>query len=328
MAEFDCRICGSKDEHRIVRAREMMFGTREEFDYFECRRCGTVQIAAVPDLARHYPPEYLSFDEQRPLVLDETFAKRLAARWAGPRLATGRGIPGDLILWLKPWVADHFPPSLRHPYLALKPSTRILDIGCGRGHLLRTLRCFGFRELQGADAFIDDDLELPGSIRVYRRQISEIEGEYDLVMMHHSFEHMTDPNAALLEVKRLLAPDGICLIRVPLANAAWERYGTDWVQMDPPRHLFLFTERALLSMAEKAGFDIDDVVYDSTSFQFWGSEQYRRDIPLRDERSHDIPLNPKSIFTREQVKEWEDEAAELNRERRGDQACFYLKPRA
>ena len=54
-----CPICGVEDIPRIHHAREMMFGTRERFDYRECPACGTLQIAAVPaDLERHYPSGY------------------------------------------------------------------------------------------------------------------------------------------------------------------------------------------------------------------------------------------------------------------------------
>ena len=37
----------------------MMFGLREEFEFFECGNCGCVQIAEVPaNLAKYYPEEY------------------------------------------------------------------------------------------------------------------------------------------------------------------------------------------------------------------------------------------------------------------------------
>ena len=51
-----CRICASNGPHPHFVVREMMFGTRESFDYFECSNCKTLQIVDIPaDLARHYP---------------------------------------------------------------------------------------------------------------------------------------------------------------------------------------------------------------------------------------------------------------------------------
>ncbi len=31
-----CRICGADSGHHDFRAHEMYFGSREQFDYFEC----------------------------------------------------------------------------------------------------------------------------------------------------------------------------------------------------------------------------------------------------------------------------------------------------
>ncbi len=69
---------------------------------------------------------------------------------------------------------------------------------------------------------------------------------------------------------------------------------------------------------------MDEIAYDSTAFQFWGSEQYVRDIPLSDHRSYYV--NPdRSIFTEKQMADYAACAAELNAHSRGDQAVFYLR---
>lgn len=304
-------------------AREMMFGTREPFDYFECGSCGTLQITRVPsDLARHYPAEYLSFGSR--VVVGETLARRVAARLAGKYLLTGNGTVGKFIIERKPWIAGHFPPSLRDPSLNLRFDSKILDFGCGDGNLLRSLHFFGFTDLTGADAFIDNDINYPTGVTIFKRGLGELEGTFDLIMLHHSFEHLPDPLTALEQIRGLMRADSHCLVRMPVLNFAWERYGVDWVQMDPPRHLFLFRESGFRRMAERSGFDVEKIVYDSGEFQFWGSEQYRLDVPLNDVRSRWVdPAS--SLFTSEQIEEWENEATRLNETGRGDMACFYLR---
>lgn len=73
-----------------------------------------------------------------------------------------------------------------------------------------------------------------------------------------------------------------------------------WVQPDAPRHLFLYTGQTFRAPAEESGFALDEVVYDPTAFQFWGREQYARDIPLADGRSYFV--NPEnSVFSAEEV---------------------------
>ena len=51
-----CPVCGAETDWEPYSIREMMFGSREAFDYGRCRSCGSIVIARVPpDLGRHYP---------------------------------------------------------------------------------------------------------------------------------------------------------------------------------------------------------------------------------------------------------------------------------
>ncbi len=96
------------------------------------------------------------------------------------------------------------------------------------------------------------------------------------------------------------------------------------VQIDAPRHLYLHTETSLQRLADETGFQIEKVLYDATGFQFWGSEQYVQDIPLRSPNSHDE--NPQgSIFSATQLQEFTARAMELNQKADGEQAAFILR---
>lgn len=319
-----CRICRNSDNNILHYAREMMFGRRTEFEYVECGACGTVQIAEVPNLAEYYPPDYFSFESAEEVDLGLGWHRRLGARFAGRHLSGGNSAIGRLILKKKPWIKYHFPASLRVFPVGLNLDSKILDFGCGNGRILQNLHYFGFRDLTGADAFIEKDIVYKTGVNILKRTLSEIEPSFDLIMLHHSFEHFPEPFDSLKQINRLLKKEKYCLIRMPVASYAWEKYGVDWVQLDPPRHLFLFSERSFRDLAGEAGFVVEKVIYDSTAFQFWGSEQYLLDIPLNDRRSHNYP-NDGTIFSDEQMDEWQRYAEDLNREGRGDQACFYLR---
>jgi hypothetical protein len=71
-------------------------------------------------------------------------------------------------------------------------------------------------------------------------------------------------------------------------------------------------------LADKAGFVVDRVIYDSASFQFWGSELYKRDIPLKG-------TNVQDHFTAEQLSAFAEKAVQLNLLEQGDQAAFFLR---
>ncbi len=321
---FPCRICENKQDNRIHRAREMMFGMRDEFEYLGCAVCGTLQIVEVPDLSRFYPADYYSFDAAQDLGLPNNFRNRLAVRLSADYFNNGRNFIGRYYVEKEAWIKSHFPAYLRQFKLGINLRSRILDFGCGTGRLLHVLRYFGFRNLTGADAFIETDIFYPNGVKIYKRRLEKLEPFFDLIMLHHSFEHLPNPLETLQEIHRLLRKDKFCLIRIPVVNFAWEKYGVNWVQLDPPRHLFLFTEKSLRLLAEKAGFTVEKIIYDSESFQFWGSEQYLRDIPLTDARSFKGDTS-ESIFTAEQIADWEKQAEDLNAQNRGDQACFYLR---
>ncbi len=319
-----CRICENSEDNRIHQTREMMFGTRDRFDYLECGKCGTVQIVDVPDLAKYYPQNYYSLNETGAFEFAKGFRKKIALRCAAQYFTKGTNLFGKYVAENRQWIHQYFPASLKEKLLKLNFQSRILDFGCGAGNLLQTLYHFGFRNLTGADAFIEKDIFYPNRVKIYKKTLKEISPFFDLIMLHHSFEHLPNPLETLQEIYKLLEKDRFCLVRIPVINFAWEKYGVDWVQLDPPRHLFLYTERSFRLLAEKAGFSVEKIVYDSEEFQFWASEYYAKDIAMNEPNWFSGDFN-KSIFTENQFNEWAVQANRLNQQNKGDQACFYLQ---
>ncbi|MEW5927530.1 MAG: class I SAM-dependent methyltransferase [Gemmatimonadota bacterium] len=309
-----CRICGAQDDLTGYAVREMMFGTRETFDYFQCAACGCLQMAAFPhDMSGHYPADYYAHHPR------ERRARGVRAAFRAMRdrhAITGRGILGGAFGRVFP-----YPGGRVHRWMvrggATGPDSRILDVGCGSGELLRDMAAAGYRNVLGADPFVAADLHLPGGVRVLKRNVREVEGEFDLVMFHHALEHIPDQVGTLRAVARILAPGGTCLVRIPVVSSyAWEHYGVDWVQLDAPRHLFLHSVDSLRRVAADAGLAVAAVEYDSTELQFVGSELYRRDIPL---------CEAAGVFSRREIRAFRKRADELNRAGRGDSAAFYLR---
>lgn len=295
----------------------MMFGLRLRFDYFQCAACGCLQICKIPaDLRQYYPSAYYSFKSQG---FPGNRILGLLKRTRDDYAVFGKSFAGKLLYGFRPNVALH---SLAR--VKLSKSSRILDVGCGAGDLLRELDCLGFHDLTGIDAYIGNDIVIGNDVRIAKGELGDIKRVYDLIMFHHSFEHMEDPKSVLARVRTILAPGGCCVIRIPVVDSyAWSRYGVDWVQIDAPRHLFLHSSRSMGILASGAGLRIRETFYDSTAFQFWGSEQYKRDIALTDDTSY--LRNPDlSIFSGSAIRAMERQAKKLNDEKRGDQAAFYL----
>ena len=136
---------------------------------------------------------------------------------------------------------------------------------------------------------------------------------------------MPNPLDVIEKISKILNNKGTCIIRTPIVNSySWEFYKEDWVQLDAPRHLIIHSLKSLKLITEKYNMRISNYIYDSTSFQFWGSEQYLKKIPLNSSKSYLI--NPlKSIFSNNEINKFEKKAKNLNNKKRGDQAVFYIK---
>jgi 2-polyprenyl-3-methyl-5-hydroxy-6-metoxy-1,4-benzoquinol methylase len=313
-----CRICGNSESSEEYVLREMMFGTREEFEYFKCEKCGCLQIISFPEnIQSYYPNNYLSFPQPDSTALKKYFMKKrehyLIRRRGllGKFLARTFGIPAQYL-----WITR----------VDLKPNDSILEVGCGNGEFLLKMKEAGFNNLLGIDPFIEKDKVYDQNFKVLKKTIKEIyDLQFDWIMFHHSFEHLDNPHEIFEVVNKLLKYDGKIIIRIPVVDSyAWEHYKTDWVQLDPPRHYFLYTVKSLEHLTEKYGFVIDDIIYDSTAFQFIGSEQYRRNIPFISPNSY-FQSSKYHIFRKEEIKSFQRKAVELNKIKKGDSAGFLLK---
>ena len=312
-----CKICGNSENNKKFRIKEMMFGFRDEFTYFECSKCGCLQIAKIPrNIGKYYPSNYYSFKKGE----SNNFIKQFLKRKRGDYVLFKKGLIGKVIYWKYP---DPLFDMIGK--IGINYNSRILDVGCGAGNLLYSLREIGFKNLVGVDPYIDKDV-MDRDVKILKKTIHELPDnqKFDLIIFNHSFEHIPDQLETLLKVRKILSEKGVCLIRMPIKTEyIWNRYGVNWVQIDAPRHFFIHTLKSFELLAEKSGLLIQDVIFDSTEFQFWGSEQYKGDIPLTAENSYSV--NPKkSIFTKKQIREFKKMANELNRNKQGDQACFYL----
>lgn len=314
-----CKICNNKQGNKIHTAREMLFGLREKFDYLECAECGCLQISEIPnDIAKYYPSEYHPFNEVKKLK-DSYIKSQLKFQLAKYCLYGKKYVLG----WLLSKMFDcGFLDKIKN--VGIEFNSEILDVGSGGGRILLYLWKHGFVNLTGVDPFINDDIFFSNGIKIYKKDLYEIDQHYDFIMLNHSFEHMPDPLSILQRLYHLLRPGKFVLIRIPVADSyPWKKYNVNWIALDPPRHLYLHTTTSMNLLAQKSGFQLIDISYDSADKQFWGSEQYLRDIPLIDSKSYfENPKN--SIFTKKQIKEYKAKTIELNKNNKGDAACFYL----
>jgi len=315
--EFACKICGNVSGNNFYLVREMQFGTRDEFNYCEWSNCGCLQLVNPPKgLSKYYPKEYFSF-----AAIKEKYIRRKMHIYRD-RYAFGiKSLPGKLLFekygvptyigWMK--------------NLGVNLNSKLMDVGCGAGKLLCRMGDMGFTELTGIDAFIEKDIHYSNGVNIYKKSLEEITGSFDLIMMHHSLEHMKDQHGIFKKLSELLPSEKFLFIRIPTCSSfAWQTYRENWFALEAPRHFYNHSLKSIRLMADQYGFIIKKIEYDSRSIQLWGSEQYKRNIPLMDKKSYFV--NPyDSIFSEEQLNNFEEETKRLNEVKEGDQLCLYLR---
>lgn len=313
---MNCRICDNENDNKTYKIKEMMYGFNEEFDYLECSKCGCLQIVDFPEsIGKYYPSNYYSFNKGKV----NHFKKHFVIK-RNEYVLFKKNLIGKMVNRFYNW------PLLETLSLAnLDDDSKILDVGCGAGHLLYSLKEIGFKDLTGVDPFVSKD-SVGDQVKIYKKTIHELPDsqQFDIIIFNHSFEHIADEFETISKASRLLSSNGSCIIGIPIKTEyIWDRYNINWVQVDAPRHYYLHTLKSFEHLASRAGLIIRDVIFDSSAFQFWGSEQYKKNINLTADNSYFID-HKNSIFSAVDIKEFNKKAEELNKNKQGDQALFYL----
>jgi len=162
-------------------------------------------------------------------------------------------------------------PLYRLPeHLKLTPQTRLLDLGCGRGTLMRMLdEQVGFETppvgLDLSPAMLalarrdqQDDEEPCGLVRGSATELPFADDSFTLVTAGYIVKHLSTPelDALLREVRRVLAPRGLALIWEfgPTGNRRLDAWNAKVVGPAGER-VRLRSSRTLREHAVEAGFE-------------------------------------------------------------------------
>lgn len=331
---FTCKVCGKESNVRSVMIKEMLNGTNDEFEYYECEHCKSLQIKNIPDnLYQYYQQEYYSFKTMNKLiktVKSHLYKNYLYGNFIGGLLSRFIEDNKELFIILSELLN----------YGIIDENSRILDIGCGNGDFLDDLANVGFKNLNGLEPYIEQDLQTE-NFTIYKNVLREfnLKKEYDLIFLKDSLEHMDNPYEDLLKVKSLLSDDGAILISIPVKTEYfWDLYGVNWFQLDAPRHLVIPTLEGMKTLMENLDLRIERTIFNSTPYSVIISEDYSNGESMYSEGSfssrnsfknefnkHFKKLDLKFMDGKVTFKQLNKYVDELNEKQKSEHAVFLIR---
>jgi SAM-dependent methyltransferase len=176
------------------------------------------------------------------------------------------------------------------------PPGRALEIGCGHGGFVRLMQELGF-DATGTELspWVVDFARRTFSIPVVQGRLEtlDLEPGFKCIAAFDVLEHLDDPLGTISRCAELLAPGGVLLLQTP-----WYRgEGPGWSMFQKGEHIYLFTERSVRLLLDRAGFS--EVLLRPSFFPYdmWVVAT-RGPLPIRarDDRRTTVGWQPPAAF--------------------------------
>jgi 2-polyprenyl-3-methyl-5-hydroxy-6-metoxy-1,4-benzoquinol methylase len=292
-----------------------MHGYGTNFKYNICNKCLLIQIDEIPPNLSSYYESY--YGRQGISRFGLSFFLRKI-----------RFISHFKSTWILGKVIGYFfedPLGRTYKKLNLNINSRILDVGCADGFLPYMLTEVGYRDVTGIDPFIDSSKTYPNGTKIFKAEISNLNGEFDVITLNHVLEHLPEQLDKLLRLRGLLSDDGKIVLRIPSATSdAFEKYREFWYQFDAPRHLFLHSHQSINELLIRAGYKVVDMFCDSTIWQYYSSDLYMKNIPFSFHMRTYLFTLPKLLINGK-LNEYKQKVKKVNCQLKGDQIVIVAK---
>lgn len=295
-----CALCGSEGKVMYEQQRDRLFSAPGSWTIKRCSNleCGVIWPDPMPieaDIYKAYTNYYThasSKQGKRFAWLRAFYQQMKRGYWSGkygyciPSVNSVHVALGKL-LYLLPLRRREVDECVR--YLPALPQGKLLDVGCGSGEWLLTMRELGW-QVDGVD--FDDN-----AVKVARQkglnvacgdlhQQNYLNDQFDAITLNHVIEHVPDPIRTLVECRRILKPGGKLAIFTPNgASLSHRLFKQDWRGLETPRHLHVYSNDSLLRLLQQAGFSqvvihpqiAYSVIYESTLLQHgWTGQELKR----------------------------------------------------
>jgi ubiquinone/menaquinone biosynthesis C-methylase UbiE len=243
-----CYLCGHEGKLLYESLKDRLFGAPGEWNLKKCTNpeCGLVWLDPMPleeDIGKAYQNYYTHNIDYVQISLVGRLLRTI--------YRAVKTIPSHLVGMRREEV------QLESMYLSNVSPGRLLEIGFGSGQFLKKMQLCGW-EVEGVDF---DSKAVEGVKKRYGfnvhvgslESIGYPDNSFDAITMSHVIEHVHDPVALLKECYRILKPTGYLVAVTPNINS-WghKKFEENWIHLDPPRHLHLFSDSTLRRCAIQA----------------------------------------------------------------------------
>lgn len=272
LEEIPCNLCGCDKYVLLFKARDLNYRTTAKvFNIVKCNNCGLVFINPQPEhIEQYYPETYGPHRSDPKIRVKESLRKTLELFYKYPVKTMESHY--SVISRLK-YLFKFFEVRFKNDFFFYRLSygfdKKILDIGCGNGSYLLSLKAFGWdpsKQLYGIDFPSENLKKLKENKQMNITEGNFIEVEmpinfFEVITLRHVLEHFTDPSLVMNKIYRLLKPGGKVLINVPNFKSIESLYlfKENYHAVDAPRHLYHFTPETLKMLLQKTGFTIEKI---------------------------------------------------------------------
>jgi len=148
---------------------------------------------------------------------------------------------------------------------------RVVEIGCSTGILLKLFKDQGW-EVLGIEPSGSYKEAAKKEVEVINKRFEDLKlpkNKYDVVILNHTLEHLSNPFATLKEVNSILKKGGIVFIDVPnFGSLSSLLFRKKFSLLLPKEHNFHFTKDSLTKLLEKSGFRVNYVETRSGVFDY------------------------------------------------------------
>ena len=232
----NCPACGSSKYEKVLTASDS-FIPNESFDIVECNDCSLRFTSPIPNeeiIGKYYKSDdYISHTSKGNSIINKIY--RIVQYFT---LRSKRKIVKQI---------------------AQKQNGTLMDIGCGTGEFLKTMKQSGW-DIKGVEvnkearklAEVNTD-----SIIMNQSEYFKSEQKYDVITLWHSLEHLHELEKYLNKISKSLNTNGVLIIAVPnYKSFDAEYYKHDWAAYDVPRHLYHFSFEAMMKLMKKFNFSL------------------------------------------------------------------------